>query len=145
MSNHPVFNNTCFDADSTLFIPTFRSLWKPISNNNETMSHRLGSEKPGKQEAHKKLKARKAELRKFIDNDDVFKYDKNHVANLLSRTSPATLADCDHDIVITAIAHMQLPLPPLPTSPHPTPPFKQAKHGCITSQMPALAPSELNK
>jgi hypothetical protein len=104
MSYHPVFDNTFFGANPTLFIPTFRSLHKSTLSVNEATSHRLGGEKPGEQEACEKLRARKAELRKLAD-DDIIKYDEQHAANLLSRPSLTMFAD--HDIVITAVAHMQ--------------------------------------
>jgi len=39
MSYHPVFDNNYFDANSTLFIPTFKSLQKPtLSNSEATLS-----------------------------------------------------------------------------------------------------------
>jgi hypothetical protein len=76
------------------------------------MSHRLGSEGLGKQEARKKLRARKEQLQKLADDDNVIKHDQHHAANLLSRPSPATYTD--HDTVITAVAHTQPP----PQTPH---------------------------
>jgi len=114
MSYHPVFDNNCFHANSTLFVPTFKSHQKPTLSNNETTLHRLGSEGLSKWEAHEKLRVRKAQLRKLTDD---VKYDKFHATNLLSRPRPTTFANCD--IVITVVACMQPP----PLSPHilPTP------------------------
>ncbi|KIM81546.1 hypothetical protein PILCRDRAFT_89038 [Piloderma croceum F 1598] len=113
-SYHPVFDNNCFGANSTLFIPAFKSCRKPTSSNNKATSHGLGGEGRSKREAHEKLRARK---RNLTDDDDDVKYDKFHAVNLLSRPRPATFADCD--IVVTAVARTQPP----PLSPHvlPTP------------------------
>jgi hypothetical protein len=109
MSYRPVFDNDCFGANSTLFIPTFKSLRKPTSNNSEATSRELGSKGLDEREAREKLRARKEELRKLTDDDDVIKYDKYHAANLISRASPA-MPDRD---VVTVAAH---------APPHTTPP-----------------------
>jgi hypothetical protein len=86
MSYHrPVFDNNCFDANSTLFIPAYKNLRKLTSSHNKTTSHRLGNEGPDKQEAREKLRARKDELRKLANDDDIVKHNKYHAANLLLR------------------------------------------------------------
>ena len=85
MSYRPVFNNDCFSTNSTLFIPTFKSLQKPTLSNSRATSHRLGSNGPDEREAREKLRARREQLRKFADDDDVIKHNKYHPANLLSR------------------------------------------------------------
>jgi hypothetical protein len=120
----PVFHNNCFSAASPFFIPPFRNLRKPASN-NEATSHGSGDEGPGEQEARERLRARKDQLWKAADNDDVIKYDKLHAANLLSRPSPTLLVECDS--TITAAAHAQPP-PSLSINPHQTPPSEPAKH-----------------
>jgi hypothetical protein len=79
------FNNSCFSTNSSLFIPAFKSPQKLASSNNEATSHGFGSEGPDEQEAHKKLRVRKEELRKLTDDDDIIKHNKHHTANLLSR------------------------------------------------------------
>ena len=71
------------------------------------MSYGLGGEGLSEQEAHEKLKARKEQLRKLMDDDDVAKYHNFHTANLFSRPSPAMFADCD--IVVTVVARTQPP------------------------------------
>ena len=77
-------------------------------------------------------------MRKLTDDDDILKYDKFHVANLLSRPTPTMFTD--HDIVITAVAHTQpSPPPSLSTSPHPTPPFERAKHGHVVTGSPGVS------
>jgi len=62
---------------------------------------------------HKKLRARKDELRKLVNDDDIIKY---NAANLLLRQNPTT-SNCN--AVVTAVTHMEPP----PPSPHvlPTP------------------------
>jgi hypothetical protein len=118
----PVFDNNCFGANSTLFIPAFKGPRKPTSSISEATSRGLSSKEPDKWEVHEQLRARKDELRKLADDDDVSKHDKYHAANLISRLSPAML-DCD---IITVAVHAQ----PLSFSinPHPKPPSKPAKH-----------------
>src|SRR5882757_6563180 len=103
MPNRPVFDNNCFGANSTLFIPAFKSLRKPTSSNSEATSHGLGSKGPDEREAREKLRTRMEELKKLADDDDVIKHDKHHAANLLLRPSTATL---DRDVV-TAAVHTQ--------------------------------------
>ena len=85
MSYHPVFDNNCFDANSTLFIPAYKNLRKLTSSHNKATSHGLGNEGPDEREAREKLRARKDELRKLANDDDDVKHDKYHAANLLSR------------------------------------------------------------
>ena len=46
MSYHPVFDNNCFDANSTTFIPTFKSLRKPTLSNSKVTLSGLGSKGP---------------------------------------------------------------------------------------------------
>src|ERR1700736_3047111 len=115
----PIFDNNCFSPASPFFIPSFKNLRKPAASNNETTSHESGNKGLDEQEARKKLRVRKDQLRKDTD-DDIVKYDKFHAANLLSRPSPATLADRDRDIVVTAAVHTQPP-PPLSTRTEPKP------------------------
>ena len=89
------------------------------------MSRGLGSKGPDEREVREQLRARKDELRKLADDDDIIKYDKHHAANLLSRPSPAVLADRDGDVVVTAVVHAQPPppqalhLPPITHNPTP--------------------------
>jgi hypothetical protein len=89
MPNHPVFDNNCFSANSTLFIPAFKSLQKPTSSNSKTTSCGLGSKGPDEWEVHKKLRVRKEELKKLTDDDNIIKHDKHHATNLLLRHSNA--------------------------------------------------------
>src|SRR6202047_1186078 len=114
MSYRPVFDNNCFGANSTLFIPAFRSLRKPTGSNSEATSDGL----LGEREAREKLRARKAELRKLADDDDIIKYDRYHAANLISRPSPGTL---DRDVVMVAVQPPPLTphLPPIVYNPAP--------------------------
>ena len=78
--------------------------------------HRLDGEKPGEQEAHEKLRVRKAELRKLTDDDHIVQYNKYHTANLLSRTEPNYvhwLWHCHHSgCACTTTLHQ--PIPPTP-------------------------------
>jgi hypothetical protein len=104
MSYRPVFDHNCFNANSTLFIPTFKGLRTSILSVNEAMSHGLGSKRPGELEAREKLRVWKDELRELVDNNDVIRH-KSTTPPLLSRPNPATFADCDRDVVITAIAN----------------------------------------
>jgi len=67
MSYRPVLHNNCFEANSTLFIPTFKSLQKPTSSNSEATLSGLGSKGPDEQEAHEELRARREELKKLAD------------------------------------------------------------------------------
>src|SRR5882762_282372 len=139
MPNRPVFDNNCFGANSTLFIPAFKSLRKPTSSNSEAMSRGLGSKGPDEREAREKLRTRMEELRKLANDDDVIKHDKYHATNLILSPSPATLADRDRDIVVTAAAHAQPP-PPLSADTNP-----QTQHEHITSHTPTPTPSESNQ
>jgi hypothetical protein len=50
-----------------------------------------------------KLSARKEELKKLTDDDNVIKHDKHHATNLLSRPSLGTFTDCD--VIVTAVTH----------------------------------------
>jgi hypothetical protein len=142
----PVFDNSCFSSASPFFIPPFKSLRKPTSDNNEATSRGLDNEGPGEQVAHEKLRARKAALKKLADDDDVIKYDKHHAANLLSRPSPNPLVECDS--TVTVVAHAQPPPPPplsADTNPHPTPPSERTQHEHIASHTPTPTPSESNQ
>jgi hypothetical protein len=78
----------------------------------------LGSQGPDEREACEELRARKEELKKLADDDDIIKHDEHHAANLLSRPSPGTFADCD--IIVTAVTRTQ-PSPSLSTNPPQTP------------------------
>ena len=122
MPYHPIFDNNCFSANSTLFILAFKGSRKPTSSNSEATSCGLNSKGLDEREACEQLRARKDKLRKLVDDDDVIKHNKYHAANLISRLSPATL---DRDI-ITAAVHAQ-PLS-LSINPHPKPPSEPAKH-----------------
>jgi hypothetical protein len=106
MPYRPTFDNNCFSTNSPLFIPAFKSFQKSTSSNSETTSHGSDSKGPNEQEASEKFRARKEQLRKLADNDDVIKYDKYHAANLISRSRP-TMLDCD--VVATVAAHAQPP------------------------------------
>ena len=68
MSYHPVFNINCFDTNSTLFIPTFKSLWKPTLSNSAATLSRLSSKGLDEWEACEKLKVRREELKKLADD-----------------------------------------------------------------------------
>jgi len=143
MSYRPVFDNDCFSTNSTLFIPAFKSLRKPTSSNSEATSHGLGSNGPDEREARKKLRARREQLRKLADDDDVIKHDKYHAANLLSRRNPAT---SDRDAIVTAAAHTRPPPPPSPSTHtqhlHPNEPSTDTSHH--THQL-HLHPSSANE
>ena len=117
----PIFDNNCFGPSSLLFIPSFKRLQKSASKNNGAKSHKLRTDERGPR-AREKLRARKEQLKKAVDNDIVVKYDKFHAANLLSRPSPNPLIECDS--TVTAVTHTQPPPPPLSTdtNPHPTHP-----------------------
>ncbi|KIM91773.1 hypothetical protein PILCRDRAFT_884 [Piloderma croceum F 1598] len=78
----------------------------------------LGSKGLDEREAHEKLRARKEELKKLEDDDDIIKHDKHHPTNLLSRPSPGTFAD--RDTIVTAVTRTQ-PSPSLSTNPPQTP------------------------
>jgi hypothetical protein len=106
MPYRPTFDNNCFGANSPLFIPTFKSFQKPTSSNSEATPRGSDSKGPDEWEASEKLRAQKEQLRKLADNDDVIKYDKDHAANLISRSRP-TMLDCD--VVATVAAHAQPP------------------------------------
>jgi hypothetical protein len=67
MSYRPVFNNNCFEANSTLFIPAFKSLRRPTSSNSEATLSGLGSKGPDEREAREELRARREELKKLTD------------------------------------------------------------------------------
>jgi len=67
MSYRPVLHNNCFEANSTLFIPTFKSLQKPTSSNSEATLSGLGSKGPDEREAPEELRARREELKKLAD------------------------------------------------------------------------------
>ena len=121
-SYRPVFDNNCFSANSTLFIPAFKGSQKLTSSNSEATSRRLSSKGPDEREAREQLRAWKDELRKLADDSDVIKHNKYHAANLISRLSPATL---NRDVVTVAV-HVQ-PLS-LSINPHPTPPSEPVKH-----------------
>jgi hypothetical protein len=57
MSYHPVFDNNSFDANSTLFIPAFKSLRKPTLSNSEATLSGLVNIGPDEREAREKLRA----------------------------------------------------------------------------------------
>lgn len=82
------------------------------------MSCGLGSKGLDEWEVRKKLRARKEELKKLTDDDDVIKHDKHHAANLLSRPNPSMFAN--HDIIVTVVTHTQPP-PSISTNPPQTP------------------------
>jgi hypothetical protein len=133
MSYCPVFDNNCFSANSTLFILAFKSLQKSTSSNSKATSHGLGSKGPDEWEAHKKLRARKEELKKLTDNDDIIKHDKHHAANLLSRLSLDTFTDCD--VIVTAVTCSRPPPslstnPPQSSQPHTTQPQMNTLKRC---------------
>ena len=125
----PLFSNGLLKLSQHTLPPRFRQqlLWRqldtlysclqePPKTRSEATSHRFGFEGPDEQ-AHKKLRARKDQLRQLADSDDVVKYDKFHTASLISRPSRMTF---DRDIVVTAVTRTQ-PTPSLSVNPYPTP------------------------
>jgi hypothetical protein len=117
MPYHPVFDNNCFGAPTRHFIPAFKSPPKLALSNSEATSHGFGFEGPDEREAHKKLRARKDQLRKLADSDNVVKYDKFHAVNLIPRPSPM-MFNCD--VVVTAVTCTQ-PTPSFFINSYPTP------------------------
>ena len=72
----PTFDNSCFGANSPLFIPAFKGRRKLTSNDDKT--------KPvDEREARERLKARKDHIRRLANVDDDVRYDKYHAANLI--------------------------------------------------------------
>jgi len=126
-----IFDSLCFGAKSLLFIPAFKGSQKPTLNNNET-------KQPDEGEARERLKTRKEYMQTLADVDDVIRYNKYHVANLVKDSERQRGSNRPPS---TSTSHPPDPHTSLPISLHPIPTSERAQIGRVTPCTPTPRPT----